>query len=158
MKPTIKTIGYLQMTVLFLTAALPGAVAAEKEVPFRGTLQAVETHVVQFPTLTVAGSGTGSATQLGKFTMTFDATVNLLTRVGIGSTEFVTANGDSIFTDFVGQSTVTGPNQVSIVEIYTITGGSGRFADATGSFILERVEDQITGISSGSFDGAIVMP
>ena len=159
MKSTIKTTTYLQMTALFLAAGLAGAVAAEKEITFRGTLQAVETHVVQFPTLFVEGSGTGNATQLGKFTMTFDAEVNLSTRVGIGSSEFIAASGDRVFADFVGQSTLTGtPNLISIVEIYTITGGTGRFAGATGSFVLERLEDQVTGSSSGSFDGTIVMP
>jgi hypothetical protein len=157
MKSTIKTITYLQMTALFLAVGLAGAVAAEKEIPFRGTLQAVETHVVQFPTLVVEGSGSGIATQLGKFTMTFDAGVNLSTRVGIGSSEFIAANGDRVFADFVGESTLTGtPNLISIVEIYTVTGGTGRFAGATGSFLLERLEDQVTGSSSGSFNGTIV--
>lgn len=154
MKATI----YLQMTALFLTAALTSAVAAEKEKSFRGTLQAVETQEVQFPTLFVDGTGTGKATHLGKFTMTYDAEVNLLTRVGIGSIEFIAANGDSVFADIVGQSTPTGtPNVVSIVEIGTITGGTGRFADATGSFILERSLDRVTGSTSGSFDGTIVI-
>ena len=158
MKSTTKTITYLQMTALFLGAGLAGAVAAEKQIPFRGTLQAVETHVVQFPKLVVEGSGAGNATQLGKFTMTFDAEVNLSTRVGIGSSEFSAANGDRVFADFVGQSTLTGtPNLISIVEIYTITGGTGRFAGATGSFVLERLEDQVTGSSSGSFDGTVLV-
>jgi hypothetical protein len=43
----------------------------------------------------------------------------------------------------------------SIVEAATITGGTGRFDDATGSFTITRVVDQATGISSGSFSGAI---
>ena len=152
-----KTIIFLQMTALFLAAALPGAVAAET--PFQGSFQAVETHAVQFPTLTVAGNGTGSATQLGKFTMTYEAEVNLLTHVGIGSVEFIAANGDRLFADILGQSTPTAtPNVVSIVEILTITGGTGRFAGATGSLISERLLDQVTGNTSGSFDGTIVIP
>ena len=111
-----KNIIYLQMTALFLAAALQGAAAAE--MPFRGSFQAVETDVVQFPTLTVAGIGMGNATQLGKFTMTYDATVNLMTRVGIGSFEFVAANGDSVFADSLGQATPTAtPNVISIVEV-----------------------------------------
>jgi hypothetical protein len=149
-----RNITYLQMTALFLAAALQGAVAAE--IPFRGSFQAVENDTVQFPTLTVAGIGTGNATQLGKFTMTYDATVNLVTRVGIGSFEFIAANGDRVFADSLGQATPTAtPNVVSIVEILTITGGTGRFADATGTVISTRLLDQVTGDTSGSFDGTI---
>ena len=151
-----KTIIYLQMTALFLAAALQGAVATE--MPFRGSFEAVETGAVQFPTVTIAGIGAGNATQLGKFTMTYEAEVNLLTRVGVGSVEFIAANGDLLFADILGQSTPTAtPNLISIVEILTITGGTGRFADATGSLISERLKDQVTGNTSGSFDGTIVI-
>jgi hypothetical protein len=44
---------------------------------------------------------------------------------------------------------------LSIVEVYTITGGTGRFADATGTFTLRSTVDQVTGVSSGTFSGAI---
>jgi hypothetical protein len=149
-----KNIIYLQMTGLFLAAALQGALAAE--MPFRGSFQAIETHEVQFPTLTVAGIGAGNATQLGKFTMIYDAVVNLVTRVGIGSFEFIAANGDRVFADSLGQSAPTAtPNVVSIVEILTITGGTGRFADATGTVISTRLLDQVAGNTSGSFEGTI---
>jgi len=109
--------------------------------------------------VTIAGIGAGHATQLGKFAMTYDAEVNLVTRVGIGSVEFVAANGDRLFADILGQSTPSGtPNVVSIVEVLTITGGTGRFADATGSLISTRLKDQVTGDTSGSFDGTIDIP
>jgi hypothetical protein len=152
-----KNILYLQMAVLFLAAASHGAMAAEK--PFKGSFQAVETHAVQFPTLNVAGIGAGHATHLGKFIMTYHAEVNLLTRIGTGSVEFIAANGDRIFADLLGQSTPTAnPNIVSIVEVFTITGGTGRFAGATGSGISMRLLDQVTGDTSGSFDGTIDVP
>lgn len=154
----MKPIKYLQITALFLTAALAGHVASANETPFRGTLQAVETQAVVFPTLSVNGTGSGNATHLGKFTMTYQAEVNLLTRVGAGSIEFIAANGDRVFADTVGQATPTGtPNVVSIVETATITGGTGRFAGATGNFLLMRTLDQVTGSTFGLFDGTIVI-
>jgi hypothetical protein len=150
-----KTIIYLQMTTLFLAAALPAMAA---ETPFRGSFQAIEIPAVQFPIVTIAGSGEGIATQLGKFTMTYEAEVNLLTRVGIGSVEFIAANGDRLFADILRQATPTAtPNLISIVEILTITGGTGRFADATRSLISKRLKGQVTGNTSGSFDGTIVI-
>jgi hypothetical protein len=55
-----------------------------------------------------------------------------------------------------GQATLTQtPGVLSIVEVYTITGGTGRFADATGTFTLESTVTQATGLSSGTFSGAI---
>ena len=157
MKTITKAIMYLQMTALCLTAALAGPRAANKGVPFRGSLEAVETHEVDFPMLLATGSGTGNATHLGRFTMDFVAHVDLLSQIGIGTAHFITANGDSLFTDVIGQGNPTGdPDVVRVVELYTITGGTGRFADATGSFTIERVADLVTGFSDGSFDGTIV--
>jgi len=142
------------MTVLLLAAALQGAAATE--MPFKGSFEAVETAAVQFPTVTVAGIGAGNATHLGKFTMVYDAEVNLLTRVGIGSIELIAANGDRLFADILGHSTLTStPNVISIEEVLTITGGTGRFADATGSLISTRLKDQVTGDTSGSYEGTI---
>ena len=50
------------------------------------------------------------------------------------------------------------PTVVSIVEIAVITGGTGRFADATGSFIVTRSFDFATGLTTGSFKGTIFSP
>ena len=50
------------------------------------------------------------------------------------------------------------PNVITIVEMYTITGGTGRFAGATGNFTVERVLNQATGVSSGTIIGNIVIP
>jgi hypothetical protein len=152
-----KNIIYLQLITLFLAAALQGAMAAET--PFKGSFEAVETDTAQFPTLTVAGIGAGNATHLGQFIMTYQSVVNLVTRVGIGSFEFIAANGDRVFADSLGQATPTAtPNVISIVEILTITGGTGRFADATGTVVSTRLFNQVTSDTSGSFDGTIVTP
>ncbi len=136
-----------------------GAAAAEKAVPFKGSLQAVESNDVQGTTLFVEGSGSGNATHLGRLTVTYESEVDLLTLAGSGSAHFIAANGDSLFTEVIGQATPTeNPDVLSIAETYTITGGTGRFADATGSFTVERLLNTGTSVTSGSFGGTIVIP
>ena len=161
MKTIMKRSIYLPMAAMLLTAAFAGpAAAAEKQVPFSGSIQGSETDVFQPPaTLSVNGSGTGIATQLGQFTLTWSVTVNLSNRTSIGSYRLIAANGDSIFTTLVGQGEPTDTPGVSrIVEINTITGGTGRFDGAKGSFTLERLVDLTTGFTSGSFHGTITSP
>ena len=143
-----------------LTTALAGPAAAEKEVPFCGSIQGVEIADVQFPKLFVDGSGSGKATHLGRFTMTYELEGDLLTRKTFGSSVFTAANGDSLTTDFTGPGTQTAtanPDVRSIVEVHTITGGTGRFAGATGSFIRKYLLNLVTGVTSGSFSGTIVI-
>ena len=159
MKNITKTIMYLQMTALFLTASLGGLDASETEKPFRGSIQAVETSVVRFPTAFVDASGFGNATHLGRFTVTYELEINLLTGAGSGSAHFMAANGNSLFAEVTGQFSPTeNPDVGSIVETYTITGGTGRFAGAIGSFTVDRLANTVTGVTSGSFDGTIVLP
>ena len=158
MKSITKTVLYLQMTALLLTAALAGSAAAEKEVPFRGSIQAVEIADVQFPRVFVDGSGSGRATHLGRFTVTYEVEVDLLTHETFGSSLFTAANGDSLSTDITGLGTPTAnPDVHLVVEAHTITGGTGRFTGATGSFIRKYLLNLVTGVTSGSFDGTIVL-
>jgi hypothetical protein len=127
-----------------------------ERLPFRGSLQAVERDVVAPPNLLVNGTATGTGTHLGRFTATFTATVTLATGGATGSITFIAANGDRLVASFAGQGTpTTEPNVVSVEEVATITGGTGRFVGTTGAFTIQRVLNQTTGVSSGSFDGII---
>jgi len=145
--------------VMSLIALLASVAMASEQVPFRGSLAAVEIDVVQGGTLIVDGSAVGNATQLGRYTMTYDVEVDLATGSSVGSATFVAANGDSFSTTIIGQGTPTpDPTIAMIEEVETITGGTGRFAGATGSFTVERVVNLVTGVSSGSFDGTILNP
>ena len=129
------------------------AVAAET--PFKGTVDAVETGPVVFPTRFLVREGTGTATYLGRYTEHITMVINIPTLSSTGAATFTAANGDTLTATVAGQATRTSPTTLSIVEIYTITGGTGRFADATGGFTLESTVDQPTGVSSGTFSGAI---
>jgi hypothetical protein len=151
---TISLLAAMSMIAVFASPAL-----AREQVPFKGSLAAVETDVVQGGTLVVNGSGVGKATELGLFTMTFHADVDLSTFIGVGTITFTAANGDSLSASFIGQATPTpDPNIFMLQEVATITGGTGRFAGATGSFTVQRVINLSTGISSGSFSGMILNP
>jgi hypothetical protein len=129
------------------------AVAAET--PFKGTVNAVETGRVEFPTRFLEREGTGTATYLGRYTEHITMEINLPTLSSTGAGTFTAANGDTLTATVAGQATRTSPTTLSIVEVYTITGGTGRFADATGSFTLQSAVDQPTGASSGTFSGTI---
>jgi hypothetical protein len=162
MKSITKFRIYLAITVMILTAGLAIPAAAQKRVPFEGSIQGNDTDTGFTPTtVSVLTNGTGIGTHLGQFTFILEATVNLTNGTNTGIAHFIAANGDTIDATFAGagQPTVTPDGLViKITEIYTITGGTGRFAGAQGSFIVERVASPVTFLTSGSFHGTITSP
>jgi hypothetical protein len=134
--------------------------AAGDQVPFKGSLDGVVTHTpIDAQHDQVDVEATGNATHLGEFTLDIPHIANHSNGTAIGSYEFTAANGDSVFADFTGQATPTStPGVLYIVETATITGGTGRFAGASGSFICERLFDRIAGTTIGSFEGTISSP
>jgi hypothetical protein len=141
-------------TAAFLASIAASAVAAET--PFKGTVNAVETGVTVFPFRSITRDGGGTATYLGKYTEHITGQINLVTRHLTGAATFTASNGDTLTATVDGQATPTETAGVlSVVEVYTITGGTGRFADATGTFTLHSTVTQATGVSSGTFSGSI---
>ncbi len=147
------------MTAALSASMLANAASAEKELPFRGSLRGIlEIQGVKFPTMYAVGNDTGNSTHLGQFAAAWEEEVNLKSNTGVGSGQFVAANGDRLFYDFTGQASPTGaPNQVTIVVTATITGGTGRFDRASGSFIEELLVDLGTGLTAGSIEGTLVI-
>ena len=142
-------------------AKLTGAavLSNDREVPFKGRLEGTATITPGTPPfLSVLIEGTGNATQLGRFTVEIPHLVNTTNRTSTGTYEFTAANGDTLTAGFTGQATLTAPGILSVVETATITGGTGRFAGATGSFTVERLFNQVTGLTTGSFEGTIPSP
>ena len=126
------------------------------DLPFRGSFEGHEVDQVVPPNLLVNGTAEGTATQLGRYTATFTVVVTLATSSSTGSIALVAANGDELVGTLTGQGTAIAPNVAHIIENVTITGGTGRFAGASGSFTIDRILDQLTGLSSGSLtDGSI---
>ena len=143
----------LAATTALLASVAVSATAAET--PFKGTVNALEKGNLVFPIASVTREGGGTATYLGKYTEHITMQIDVRTSHGIGAATFTAANGDTLTATVDGQATPASPGVLSIVEVYTITGGTGRFADATGSFTLKSTLNQATGVSSGTFSGAI---
>ena len=148
------------LIALALALSLAGPVAAGESAPFKGTLEGVATITPLGPTaVSVHIEAAGYATQLGRFTVEVPHLVNPQTRIATGSYVFTAANGDTLTATFTGQATPTAtPGVLTIVETATITGGTGRFSDATGTFTTWRVFNQLTGVTTGSFEGRISTP
>ena len=141
---------------LIAMLVLANHVAAAEQVPFQGNLEGTVTRSGAPPIVSVNISATGAATQLGQFAVSIPHSVNVVTRTATGEYHFVAANGDTLTATFTGHAAPTAdPTVLAIEESATITGGTGRFAGATGSFTTERLYDTVAGTTAGSFSGTI---
>ena len=96
------------MAAVLLTAAIASPVLAQGQVPFRGTFEGVDSDAGgAFPIFLRSLNGTGHASHLGRFTMTAEFQINVLTYPieGVGSFTFTAANGDSLFGTTTGLGT-----------------------------------------------------
>jgi hypothetical protein len=123
---------------------------AGSELPFKGNLHATEGVEGNLHSL----SGTGNGTQVGQFGYAAAITVDEATGQGLGTVVWTAANGDQIFASTTGEVLGLVPNLV-LAETQTITGGTGRFAGVTGTVVLNRSLDLVTGVTSGTFTGTI---
>jgi hypothetical protein len=138
---------------------LAGPAAAGEQVPFKGSLEGVDTATpLTPPFFSATVEATGEATHLGEFTLTILVTGNRATGMATGTFLFTAANGDTVFGTLSGQSTLTAPGVITIAENMIITGGTCRFADSTGSFTGTRLKNLATGETIGGFEGTISSP
>lgn len=143
-------------------AAAPTVKPAETimmRVPFKGTLQSTEIYGNSLRIMSVSANGSGNATQIGQFTIRYQSEVNLLDLSAIETAQFMGTDGDSLQARGIGQVTENRtPGMFNLIEIYTITGGTGRFAGASGTVTLNRLISITTGATSSTFEGYILMP
>src|SRR5258705_5693214 len=101
----------LAVAAMLLTAALAVPASAQKQVPFKGSLQGQETDTPQGgpppTTVNADGNTTGIATHVGQFSFTYQLTVTLATATATGSAQLIAANGDRVFTTVAGSSEPT---------------------------------------------------
>ena len=128
-------------------------------IPFNGTMQSNETYSTAFYTMFVTANGSGDANELDQFTVSYQMEANLLDMSVSESVYFAGMNGDSLQATAVGQAIEDRtPGMFKVVEIYTITGGTGRFDGASGTLTMNRLLSIEAGIASSSFEGYILLP
>lgn len=120
------------LTLLLTAVTLACTVSAawtKDRVPFRGSAEGAIASALPDPggvVLTVLAEG--NATHLGRFSREEMVLFNPVTGTLTGLVVYTAANGDQLFGSVVGgfisPNTATG--------IYAFTGGTGRFANATG--------------------------
>jgi hypothetical protein len=149
----IKSINSLRGSCLTLLAAVtlvfaPQPATAKDQVPFSAAFNTMFESTLNFPIISVHVTGNGEATHLGRTaTETTDQEGNLLTGATTATYHFTAANGDEVVAelDFVALPTQTG---FTFTGTWEITGGTGRFTNASGSGTIEGRAD-FTGPTSG---------
>src|SRR5215469_18056318 len=132
--------------------------SAKDQVPFKGVVSGSVISITpldQCNQLTEAVNG-GNASHMGRFTGTAEFVLDACNLTYVGSYVFTAANGDSISGPFVGSLTpTTVPGVFDNTESAFITGGTGRFANATGTFNLGGQINLNTGTFSLPWEGTI---
>jgi len=155
--------GQTLMGLLVLVAlALPMHAAAADQVPFKasetGTFQLL--GPCETGGIVVDVTGTGYATQLGNYSAHYRECLFPATgAVTAGSFTLTAANGDMVLGTYGGQAFPTDdPNVLTYEDPGVITGGTGRFAGASGSVTQSGLANLATGEYEGTLTGSVSSP
>jgi hypothetical protein len=169
MKGSLVSLGLLSFVILAgcngptapagLSAVPAGAEASANgptSVPFKGSFEGTQTVTPGTPPFaTVAMEGTGTGTQVGRFDIALPHTVNFATSSASGIATIVAADGSRLIASFTGQAQIGAV--VTIVEQATVTSGTGRFANVSGSFTIHRTFEPATSSTAGTFEGTLLL-
>ncbi len=166
--PTTRSPSRLPLAATFVVVALTSAApaVAANAVPFSAE---VITHEIlhpdpascpAFPFLAGSTTGVGTATHLGAVTGIgsdcITPTSPTTFQFGNGHLTVVAANGDELRAQYSGTLVPSAlPPYSTISGSYRITGGTGRFAGATGGGKLGGIENLLTGQGRLTLSGTL---
>ena len=156
---------FLVLAVLAPTSALTKAGGTDR--PVKGT--ALGDVTVAIPALDISTDTSGVMTHLGKYKAHFEGGAEIVggRTLGEGTFTVVAANGDELTGTFALNGALPSGEPHSLTVVLTVTGGTGRFADASGTItaplvatpscflepscpgaLVETLEGQLTGMIS----------
>ena len=106
-------------------------------------------------TLLASFSGMIEGDHIGVGTIAATSVVNFCTGVQTSEAVITAANGDQLSFETVGNFDPSDPTNVSFWGDFTFTGGTGRFANATGSGTYAGTADTIAGVGQYDMNGMI---
>ena len=127
-----------------ISAIIPGQNKTEERigVPFKGTYNTTRELLSPPPVVQVKIIGMGAASHLGKSKFIISSTINFTTPPPFqlhGTSIFYAADGDTFYTTFTGSSTPLPDGTFLAIFNHNITGGTGRFENAGGSFVGHHI-------------------
>lgn len=155
-------ISIVVLALIIGQAALANLAFGADEVPFRGSDQGG----FQLPGACPGGNlervvinGTGHATQLGAYTYAATECFDPVSGSFAGSSTLMAANGNEITGTYEGRVSVTAdPDVIAYEEELEVTGGTGRFAGATGTLQVAGLANLLTLEYSQTLTGTLSRP
>lgn len=129
-------------------ATLKSTAATSAAVPIKGSFAGYSTFTFNFPIIHASFAGVGQMSHLGRTTYQGELDILIGPQTATGTITFTAANGDTLTATISGIAPAPDPQGMGESDLTdTITGGTGRFAGATGSFLVHNIS-QLTGPNS----------
>lgn len=120
-------------------------IVVKQSVPFKGAMK-----------MNIANGiyGTGEASHIGSFRLSAQDDESNFPAI-TGTVVITAANGDQIFATHTGSAMELGNNMLQVDFENIITGGTGRFTNANGSFEIHAMVNEILATGSATLNGTI---
>ncbi len=124
-------------------------------VPIKGTYVTTNLIISPPPLLRQVITGVGRSSHLGEGTFVAQATLNVITNQISGTAYFTAANMDIFYTNFSGTGIPNPDGTRTVVVNHTISGGTGRFLNATGNLIGYTIGNPAVPAGLITYEGTI---
>jgi hypothetical protein len=158
MKQQFKSLLLCVLASMFLLLSCKKEAPQPKCSPIKGSYTTTNEVLSPPPMLQQRITGIGHSTHLGESKFVAISTVNLTTPPPFklaGTATFYAANGDVFYTVFSGTSTPNSDGTSAVAFTHDITGGTGRFKQATGRFTGNAIADPKKPSGSVTYEGHI---